>query len=385
MTKEIFLVFLRLGCIAFGGPTAHLGYFHAEFVERRKWMSETDYADLIALCQFLPGPGSSQVGLSIGLLRGGRPGALAAWAGFTLPSALIMTALAIGLTQYGTSLPDGILTGLKIAAAAVVAKALWLMWRKLCPAPTHTALALIAAAITLLAIGRAPIFLVQFGIIVLAGLAGLMLFKAPQAPAASGKSLTGGRFALLAFFALLIALPILAHLQPSVWMQITDSFYRTGSMVFGGGHVVLPLLESQTVATGLVSEDTFLAGYGATQAMPGPLFTFSAFLGGSIHGLPGAALALAAIYVPSFLLIFGVMPIWQTVSSWPKMRQALIGVNAAVVGLLAAAFWDPVLTHAIYNWQHAVMALIALAALTFGKVPPWAVVLVSAGVSALIF
>jgi len=383
--RSIFLIFLRLGCIAFGGPTAHLAYFHGEFVERRKWLDETQFTDLIALCQFLPGPASSQVGLSIGLLRGGRWGALAAWSGFTLPSAIILTVLALSLTHFGASVPAGIVTGLKIAAAAVVAKALWTMWRKLCPTMLHTTFAIIAAAGSLLLVIFLPIFGVQIALIILAALIGVYVFDdvikaSPQTPLRGG-----GHIPLILFFTILLVLPVVAHFYPNIWLQISNKFYRTGAMVFGGGHVVLPLLEAQTVALGLVSEDRFLAGYGATQAVPGPLFTFSAFLGGSIKGFPGAVLALAAIYLPSFLLIFGVMPFWSRVSQWPKMRAALTGVNAAVVGLLAAAFWDPVLTHAITDIGQGLFVLAALLALTKGKAPPWLLVIVCAVIGGVLY
>jgi len=383
--RSIFFIFLRLGCIAFGGPTAHLAYFHSEFVERRQWLDETQFTDLIALCQFLPGPASSQVGLSIGLLRGGQWGALAAWSGFTLPSAIILTLLALSLTHFGTGIPEGIVTGLKIAAAAVVAKALWTMWRKLCPTMIHTTFAIIATAASLLLVSFAPIFGVQITLIILAAFIGVYAFDGIIKAAPQNQIRGGGRVPLILFFVILLALPVAAHFYPNLWLQISDKFYRTGAMVFGGGHVVLPLLEAQTVAPGLVSEDRFLAGYGATQAVPGPLFTFSAFLGGSIKGFPGAVLALAAIYLPSFLLIFGVMPFWSRVSQWPKMRAALTGVNAAVVGLLAAAFWDPVLTHAVTDIGQGVFALAALLALTRGKVPPWLLVMACAAIGGVLY
>lgn len=383
--RLIFLVFLRLGCTAFGGPTAHLAYFHSEFVERRKWLDETQFSDLIALCQFLPGPASSQVGLSIGLLRGGRWGALLAWSGFTLPSALVLTALALSLTHFDSAIPVGIITGLKIAAVAVVAKAVWGMWRKLCVTNIHRGFAIIAAAATILLMNTAPLFAVQVGLIILAGLAGTYFFKGSVKLSPQGRLLKGGKIPLALFFGLLLALPVFSHFHPNLWIELFDKFYRTGALVFGGGHVVLPLLEAQTVATDLVNEDTFLAGYGATQAVPGPLFTFSAFLGGSMGGLSGALLALAAIYLPSFLLIFGVMPFWAKVSQWPNMRAALTGVNAAVVGLLAAAFWDPVLTHAVTGPWHGLFALLALVALTLGRTPPWLLVISCAVVGAALF
>lgn len=382
--RSIFFIFLRLGCIAFGGPTAHLAHFHDEFVERRKWIDETQFSDLMALCQFLPGPASSQVGLSIGLLRGGRWGAIAAWSGFTLPSALLLTALSLSLLYFGAGVPNGVISGLMIAAAAVVAKALWSMWRKSCLTAPHHIFAVTAAVVTLILTSSASIFAVQSLLIILAAVAGVFIFNNQDTAPSQSRLLKGGKIPLLLFFVLLISSPALAHFFPNLWLQIFDKFYRTGAMVFGGGHVVLPLLESQTVGSNLVSEDTFLAGYGATQAVPGPLFTFSAFLGGTIKGFPGAVLALAAIYLPSFLLIFGVMPFWSRVSQWPKMRAALSGVNAAVVGLLAAAFWDPVITHAVTSLWHGVFVIAALLALTIGKTPPWLLVICCAIFGSLI-
>lgn len=378
--RGIFMIFLRLGCISFGGPSAHLGYFHAEIIAKRKWMSERDYADLIALCQFLPGPASSQVGLSLGLARGGKCGALAAWAGFTLPSAILLVLFAIGLSVWGAGVPPGLITGLTLVAAAVVAKAVWVMQGKLCPDTVRRGIALVSAAIIIGLSRVLPLYALQLGVIIMAALAGLMLFSKPSESAKAAPTAARGGLPYLAVFAaLLIGLPVLTQLYPSLWTDMGDAFYRTGATVFGGGHVVLPLLEAQTVTPGWISADNFLAGYGAAQAVPGPLFTFSAFVGASTLGVGGAALALGAIYMPSFLLVFGVMPYWERVKGHRHLRAALSGVNAAVVGLLLAALWDPVIIRAVDSLGDAVFALAALAGLTLGRVPPWLLVLTCAG------
>lgn len=378
----VFTVFLRLGLTSFGGPVAHLGYFREEFVNRRRWLDEARYADLIALCQFLPGPASSQVGIAIGLLRGGYRGSLAAWAGFTLPSAIALTLFALGVANWGEDLPGGLLHGLKIVAVAVVAQAVWGMARNLCTDGTRTSIALFAACAVLLL----PNAWAQLGVIVLAGLIGLLLFhptlNAPSTPtpAPSGR-LVAGLF-LLSFFALLMVLPALAAASTSQWIALIDTFYRAGALVFGGGHVVLPLLQAEVVPNGWVDNDTFLAGYGAAQAVPGPLFTFSAFLGGSMTnasaGVVSAAVCLVAVFVPSFLLVFGVMPFWDRLRANQRVQAALAGVNAAVVGLLLAALYDPVWTSAIFSPADFALALIALIALMVWKLPPWLVVLAGA-------
>jgi chromate transporter len=375
----IFLVFLRLGLTSFGGPVAHLGYFREEFVHRRRWLDERGYADLVALCQFLPGPASSQVGIAIGLLRGGYRGSLAAWSGFTLPSAIALAFFALGIIRWGDAVPDGLLHGLKIVAVAVVAQAVWGMARNLCTDGIRITLAVVAACIVLLATGTWA----QLIVIVLAGVTGLLLFRPTQAADLTpfqprAKRLTGV-LALLAFFALLFALPALAATSSSLTLALIDSFYRAGALVFGGGHVVLPLLQAEVVPNGWVSNDTFLAGYGAAQAVPGPLFTFSAFLGAAIEGGSGslinAAVCLLAVFVPSFLLVFGALPFWDRLRANRRMQAALGGVNAAVVGLLLAALYDPVWTSAIFNAVDFALALIALVALMVWKLPPWLVVL----------
>lgn len=377
-TWMLFLVFLRLGLTSFGGPIAHLGFFREEFVTRRRWLDEAGYADLVALCQFLPGPASSQVGMAIGLLRGGVAGALVAWAGFTLPSAIALTLFGLGIANWGDTLASGALHGLKIVAVAIVAQAVWGMARSLCTDSLRIAIALIAACVMLLFSAA----WVQLTMIVIAGLLGRTLIGV--APVQPGNSLSAplGRGAawglLVIFFGLLIALPVLASTASSQWLEMIDTFYRAGSLVFGGGHVVLPLLQAEVVPAGWVSNDHFLAGYGAAQAVPGPLFTFAAFLGASTQGAPGgwagAVLCLLAIFVPSFLLVCGVLPFWEGLRENRSMRAALAGVNAAVVGLLLAALYDPVWTHAIFSVADFILALLALAALMYWKWPAWLVV-----------
>jgi len=379
---SIFLVFLRLGLTSFGGPVAHLGYFRDEFVGRRRWLDEARYADLVALCQFLPGPASSQVGIAVGLLRGGYAGSLAAWAGFTLPSALALTLFALGIANWGDAVPPGLLHGLKIVAVAVVAQAVWGMARNLCTDGARTTIAVLTACLVLLL----PNAWAQLGAIALAGLIGRLLFRAATKPPVSTipppAHRTVAALSLLLFFALLLALPVLASASASQWLALLDTFYRAGALVFGGGHVVLPLLQAEVVPNGWVTNDTFLAGYGAAQAVPGPLFTFSAFLGGSMNNGSGsvlsAAVCLVAVFIPSFLLVFGVMPFWDRLRANRDVQAALAGVNAAVVGLLLAALYDPVWTSAIFSATDFALALVALAALVVWKLPPWLVVLAGA-------
>jgi len=382
-------VFLHLGLTSFGGPVAHLAYFRAEFVQRRRWLDERSYTDLVALCQFLPGPSSSQVGLAIGLQRGGHLGALAAWAGFTLPSALILLFIALGLSNWGDTLPTGVLHGLKVVAVAVVAQAVWGMARTLSAGATRMTLTVLAA-LTMLALPGGP--LVQLLVILMGGLAGLLLFRIPPSaePVISRPAgrCRGGLVALVLFFTLLASIPLLAAASNNHSLALLDAFYRVGALVFGGGHVILPLLQAEVVPNGWVSNDVFLAGYGAAQAVPGPLFTFSAFLGGSmIDGagpLINAALCLTAIFLPSFLLIFGVMPFWDRLRTSQHMQAALAGINAVVVGLLLAALYDPVWTSAIHGMQDLALALLALAALMSLKLPPWLVVLAGGAIGWLL-
>lgn len=374
----LFLIFLRLGLTSFGGPVAHLGYFRDEFVVRRKWYTEGDYADLVALCQFMPGPASSQVGLAIGFSRHRHLGALAAWAGFTVPSALALIVFALGVAQFGESWAPGILHGLKAVAVAVVAYAVWGMGRNLCPDAPRVTIMASAACIMLLASSIWS----QVIIIMVAGAVGVWLFKPTQptsgvSPAPSTMGLAPMWLGL--FFGLLIALPLLAAVFPHQALALVDSFYRAGSLVFGGGHVVLPLLQAEVVPPGWVNTDTFLAGYGAAQAVPGPLFTFSAFLGASMQPSPsgwvGGTIALLAIFAPSFFLVFGVLPFWERLRRNRRIQAALIGVNSAVVGLLLAALYHPVWTSTIRQPEDFVLALVALVALAVWKLPAWSVVI----------
>lgn len=375
----IFLIFLRLGLTSFGGPIAHLGYFRDEFVTRRQWLTERSYADLVALCQFLPGPASSQVGMALGLFRGGYTGALAAWAGFTLPSALALILFALGITRYGDAIPPGLLHGLKVVAVAVVAQAIWGMARTLCTDALRVTIMVIAACVVLLMPSAGG----QVGVIALAALAGLLLFKPRQSaehePLPVIISRYAGLFWLALFFILLVGLPLLTTLIPNQSLSLVDAFYRSGALVFGGGHVVLPLLQSEVVPVHWVSNETFLAGYSAAQAVPGPLFTFAAFLGASMNSAPsgfsGGIMGLLAIFAPSFLLLMGALPFWESLRRSPLSQAALSGVNAAVVGLLLAALYQPIWTSAILAPEDFGLALIALVALIFWKQPPWRVVM----------
>jgi chromate transporter len=381
---EVFLIFLRLGVTSFGGPVAHLGYFRDAFVVRRRWFSERAYVDLVALCQFLPGPASSQVGMAIGLQRAGFLGMLAAWSAFTLPSAILLTAFAFVVDALGDVSGQGWLLGLKAAAVAVVAQAVLGMAKTLTPDAKRGTIA-IGAMIAVLLI---PSAFGQVAVIAAAALAGLLWLTAP--PAALGDAdafpvrVPRGVAAacLVAFFALLALLPLLSAATASPGIRLADVFYRAGALVFGGGHVVLPLLESGTVQTGLVSHDDFLAGYGAAQAVPGPLFTFSAFLGAVTSsgpsGVAGAAIALVAIFLPAGLLITGALPFWDALRAAPRVRRALMGVNAGVVGILGAALYTPVFTEGIGSVRALALALAAFLALAIWKSPPWAVV-VTAG------
>lgn len=379
---EVFVVFLRLGLTSFGGPVAHLGYFREAFVAQRRWLSEHAYADIVALCQFLPGPASSQVGMVVGLSRAGYLGALAAWIGFTLPSAVALILFALGLSRYGNLMPAGALHGLKVAAVAVVAQAVWGMARSLCPdAPRITLMALAAVAVSLV-----PSPACQLGVMVVAGLIGARRFRSGEAVPHEPLSVPVGHgvalLCLAAFAVLLVGLPFAARASGDHAVALFDAFYRAGALVFGGGHVVLPLLQAAVVPPGWVDNDTFLAGYGAAQAVPGPLFTFAAFLGaaGTLapSGWAGGALCLVAIFAPSFLLVFGALPFWERLRRHGATRAALAGVNAAVVGLLLAALYHPVWTSAVLTPADFALALLALVALAVWRVPPWAVVLACA-------
>jgi len=374
-TREVFAAFLKLGCVSFGGPVAHIGYFHDEFVARRRWLSAEAYADTVALCQFLPGPASSQVGMAIGLGRAGLPGLFAAWLGFTLPSALLLMAFAYGVQQWGDLSNAPWLHGLKIAAVAVVAHAIVTMARALCVGPVRIALAAGAALCAVLI----PTTIGQIVAILFAGVLGWALLKdKPAVDAADIPAAMTPRAAAVAlalFFALLAALPFTSG---GVLTDLADSFYRTGAMVFGGGHVVLPLLQREVVTTGLIDNQLFLAGYGAAQAVPGPLFTFAGFLGMAIAGGWGAVVCLAAIFLPSVLLIVGVTPFWHALRRRTAVRSALSGVNAAVVGILAAAFYDPIVPSAIADGWDVAIAAALFALLMFLRAPSWLVVVLGA-------
>jgi chromate transporter len=376
---HVFLVFLRLGLTSFGGPVAHLGYFRDEFVTRRRWVSERSYADLVALCQFLPGPASSQVGIALGLSRAGYAGAVAAWLGFTAPSAIAMILFAKGIANYGQLIPAGVLHGLKIAAVAVVAQALWGMARQLCPDAPRISLMAVVAAVAL----WLPSAYGQLLSIALAAVVGVLLFTPAAQDAREPLPISVGRRAgmgWLALLALLLAgLPVLAAMYPGHTLRVLDAFVRVGALVFGGGHVVLPLLQAQVVPTGWASNDVFLAGYGAAQAMPGPLFSFAAFLGASMSGISGGwlggLLCLLAIFAPAFLLVLGALPFWDHLRHGRRMQAALMGINAAVVGLLLAAFYQPVWVSAIHEPQDLALGLAALTALMIWRLPAWRVVL----------
>ena len=379
---EVFLAFLQLGFTSFGGPVAHLGYFREAFVARRRWMDERAYADLVALCQFLPGPASSQVGIGIGLSKAGLPGAFAAWLAFTTPSAVALMLFGYGVVALEDGLSAGALQGLKVVAVAVVAQAVWGMARTLCPDTPRVTLAVLAA----IAVIAAPSPLTQVGVIVAGGVIGYLFLKTETDDRATSLGVDVGRgvalFCLGLFFLLLAGLPLLAATFESQSLSLFDSFYRSGSLVFGGGHVVLPLLQSEVVPTGWVSKDAFLAGYGAAQAVPGPLFTFSSYLGTvmspSPNGWAGALICVIAIFAPSFLLVIGALPFWDRLRHLGPVQRALVGVNAAVVGLLLAALYNPVWTSGILAPADFALALAAFTLLVFWKVPPWLVVILTA-------
>ena len=385
---EVLWVALRLGLTSFGGPIAHLGYFREEYVVQRRWLDETSYADVVALCQFLPGPASSQVGIAVGYIRAGMAGGLAAWIGFTLPSALALVLFAYGVEELDV-IDTGWLHGLKLAAVAVVAQAVWGMGRSLA-LDRDRATVVIVAAVAALAWQSA---IMQVSIILVSGFVGWKIFKV-DAVQSSKNSLSTfipkwmGIVALVVFFVILAGLPLARQLELSQTLAIFDSFFRSGSLVFGGGHVVLPLLQSEVVGPGWMTNAEFVAGYGATQAVPGPLFTFSAYLGAVIspgpQGIVGGGLALVAIFLPSFLLITGVLPFWDLLRKRDVFRRTLNGVNGAVVGLLLAAFYNPVWTSAVETPEDFALAISALGLLMFWRTPPWMVVSLAAGGGAAI-
>jgi chromate transporter len=399
---EIFLVALRLGCTSFGGPVAHLAYFRTEYVEKRRWLDDAHYADLVALCQFLPGPASSQTGFGVGYLQRGLAGGLAAWLGFTLPSAVLMIGFAYGLATFGDLSSAGWLMGLKAAAVAVVAQAVWQMWRNLCPDLPRSALAGVSAGLL--------VFLPQTGaqvaVIAAGAVIGWMFFRSKEAgpSPAWAQPLDGlealsssngpdcaptrrtGVILLVLFFVLLAALPALVRVTSNPLLAVADKFYRSGALVFGGGHVVLPLLEREVVAPGWVTHDQFLAGYGAAQAMPGPLFTFGGYLGAIMNQGPrgwlGGLWALGAIFLPALLLVAGALPFWRTLRHQPAAQAALRGANAAVVGVLLAALYDPVGTAGLVDVRSTALAVAAFIALQSARVPAWAVVAAAAAAGA---
>ena len=383
--REVFTTFLKLGLTSFGGPVAHLGYFRDELVVRRKWIDETGYGDLVALCQFLPGPASSQVGFSLGVLRGnGVLGGLAAWFAFTLPSALILLAFALGAGAFTGSVAEGFLHGLKLVAVAVVAQAIWGMTRTLTPDRARGGIALAAVAIVVVSGSSFG----QISAIVLGALAGLRLCRG-EGPRLSGHlsfpvSRRGGAVALVLFAAFFLVPPIIARFADFQGIALFNAFYRSGALVFGGGHVVLPLLQAEVVPPGWVTNEAFLAGYGVAQAVPGPLFTFAAYLGAVVgpppNGIAGAAIALVAILLPGMLLVYGMLPFWDALRSRQAAQAAMRGANAAVVGILGAALYSPVWTSAVLTPRDFALALGGFLLLTVWKAPPWVVVgLLAAG------
>ena len=381
---EVLFAFGKLGVTCFGGPIAHIGYFRQEFVVRRHWLDEHTYADLVALCQFLPGPASSQVGFSIGLMRGGFLGGVAAWTAFTLPSAILLVLFAYGANALQGTIGIGLLHGLKLVAVAIVAQAVWGMARTLAPDRERASIAVIAALIILFSSASVA----QMGAISLGGVAGLWLCRtAPPASTKEGHmsipvSRSIGLFALTAFFILLFGLPVLTAVGHSQAVALFDAFYRSGALVFGGGHVVLPLLREATVTPGWVGEDAFLAGYGAAQAVPGPLFTFAAYLGVVMkptpNGIAGAVVSLIAIFLPGILVLMGTLPFWETFRRHARAQAIMRGVNAAVVGLLGAALYNPVWTSAVKAPGDFGIALVGFVMLTVWKTPPLVVVAISA-------
>jgi chromate transporter len=385
---DVFAAFLKLGLTSFGGPIAHLGYFRDELVVRRKWLDESTYADLVALCQFLPGPASSQVGFSLGILRGnGLLGGVAAWFAFTIPSALILFVFAMGASAFTGPIAEGFLHGLKLVAVAVVAQAIWGMSRTLTPDRARAGIALAAIAIVVLFAGS----LGQIAAIAFGACAGLWLCRA-EAAAVSGHlnfpvTRQAGIIALALFGALLFIPPLAATATGSQALAEFDAFYRSGALVFGGGHVVLPLLQAQVVAPGWVTNEAFLAGYGLAQAVPGPLFTFAAYLGAVMgpapNGVTGAAIALVALLLPGMLLVYGMIPFWDAMRTRPAAQAAMRGANAAVVGILAAALYNPVWTSAVLTPRDFALALAGFLLLTVWKVPPWIVVGLLAGTGVL--
>lgn len=379
---EIFLVALRLGLTSFGGPVAHLAYFQNEYVKRKKWLSDQTYAEIVAICQFLPGPASSQVGISIGMLRGGMLGGFLAWLGFTLPSVLLLSFFAYYVIHFDVN-QSVIIHSLKIVAVAVVAHAILSMGKNLASDLPRISLAIGSAVLILLF----PTASIQIIIIVLAGLIGSLLFKKDVSNQKSEVTLniskSVGMISLSIFTLLLVSLPLISGYFKHLYIQLFDTFYRVGSLVFGGGHVVLPLLEKEIVPNQMTNE-LFLAGYGAAQAVPGPLFTFASYLGMSIDGIGAMIIATVAIFLPSFLLITAILPFWNSLSQNQSVRSALVGVNAAVVGVLLAAFYDPIFTSGITSSVDFAVAVLSFSLLQFFKRPAWLVVLLTVAIYVII-
>jgi chromate transporter len=378
--SEVFRVFLKLGLTSFGGPVAHLGYYRDELVVRRKWIDEAGYADLVALCQFLPGPASSQVGFALGILRGnGLLGGLAAWFGFTMPSAIILFAFALSATAFTGPAAEGFLHGLKLVAVAVVAQAIWDMAKTLAPDRARAGIALAATTIVVVFVGSFG----QVAAIALGACAGLLLCRGEAVPLSGHLSFPiskrRGVIVLVLFAVLLVLPPFVVAATGLQGFDLFDGFYRAGALVFGGGHVVLPLLQAEVVTPGWVTNEVFLAGYGLAQAVPGPLFTFAAYLGAVVgpapNGAAGAAIALAAVFLPGMLLVYGTLPFWDALRLRPSAQAAMRGANAAVVGILGAALYSPVWTSAILTPRDFALALAGFLLLTVWKAPPWIVVL----------
>lgn len=380
--REVFLAFLKLGLTSFGGPVAHLGYFRTEFVERRRWLDDRSYSDLVALCQFLPGPASSQVGMALGMGRAGWWGSLAAWLGFTLPSALALILFAYGVAEYRGLAESGWVHGLKVVAVAIVAQAVWGMAKSLCPDRLRAGLAIFAALLTL----ALPSAAGQIAAIAISGVLGHWLIQVPPQGALEhqsyGVSRKTGLAALILFAGLLVGLPLWAAASGSPVVSLLEGFYRSGALVFGGGHVVLPLLQATVVPVGAVSNADFLAGYGAAQAVPGPLFTFAAYLGavakGPLHGWIGGLVLLLAIFLPAFLLVIGALPFWESLRHRRAIQSTMAGINAGVVGILGAALYDPVWTSAVHTKADFGLALAAFGLLLYAKVSPVIVVVLAA-------
>lgn len=374
---EIFLVSTRLGLTSFGGPTAHLGYFHEEYVRRRKWMDEKSYADLVALCQFLPGPSSSQVGIGIGIMRAGIVGGITSFIGFTFPSVVALIAFALLMTGFDVG-NAGWIHGLKIVAVAIVAHAIIGMAKSLTPDLKRKAIAILALLVTILW----QTAFSQVAVILMAAFIGfLLLDQENEGGVVQSRfpvSKQVGAICLVVFVGLLVVLPLLKEITGSYWVAMFDSFYRSGSFVFGGGHVVLPLLEKEFVPTGWMSEEAFLAGYGVTQAVPGPLFTFAAYLGTVMNGWQGGVVATVAIFLPAFLLVIGALPFWDQLRNHPKITGVIMGMNAAVIGILIAALYSPIWTSSILEVKDFALAVILFSMLSYWKLPPWIVVVTGA-------